>query len=161
MHAGRATVVARAVGNQIAGCIEQDLDAVEHAGCEAHAAGLTVVEEDRRVSDLRVTGVGDTRNVVSIAERKQREERECGVFRRVDATHDVAPRGFESLRDFVWKLEPDPNRFEGRGRQVEGFGAEQILPSDATPLESGDGLGDLDPALDDPKGASRGGIALA
>ena len=93
--------------------------------------------------DLRVTGVGDAGNVVSVAERKEGEERERGVFRGVDTAHHVAPRGLEGLRDFVWKLEPDSDRFEGRGRQVEGFGAEQILSSDSPPFEAGDGRGDF------------------
>ena len=75
MDAGGAALVAWTIRNQVAGGVEQHLDAVEQAGGEPDAARLAVVEEDRGALDLRVPDVGDSAYVVAIAEREQRKQR--------------------------------------------------------------------------------------
>jgi hypothetical protein len=74
VHTGGASVITGAICDQVTSRAEQYLDAVEHAGGEAYATGLSVVEKNGRVPDLWVAGVRDAGDIVAVAEGEEREQ---------------------------------------------------------------------------------------
>src|SRR5579875_3152222 len=83
LHAGGAAVGARAALKQLCCALAELLEALEGGLRQPHATGVAVVEEDRRTAGLRVGVGGEPADVATVAERKQRHDRDLCVLERV------------------------------------------------------------------------------
>ena len=85
LHAARTAGFAGAFGDQGAGVGDEALESLVGALREADAAGVAVVDEDRRLVGLPVPGGGETADVPAVAhgvERQDGDERVLGGVQR-------------------------------------------------------------------------------
>ena len=94
MHAGRASIVTRTVGYEVAGCIEQDLDALhEAAGADTQIFAVTSVPDQKKGEQLAVLHTFDENAIPEILEK---------------LTATGLPNLFVPRRDYFVKVEAIP-----------------------------------------------------
>jgi hypothetical protein len=96
------------------------------------------------IPDLGMQRIGDPADVTPVANRQKRKERDQGVLEGVDPAHEVAFARDDPIAHGVGQRDPQTDRLEGQGRQVEVEQTEPIAPEQPAFLVPGQLLGDLD-----------------
>ena len=110
---------------------------------DAHAAGVAVVDEDRRPPGLVVVGGGEPADVPAVAHRDQRQHRDLRVLGCVQRALELRQRevrGDQVRRERV----PERLRVEALLRQVDRQQVEDLVVGDTLLLVRDDLLGDRD-----------------
>ncbi len=115
--------------------------------CQTDPACMTVVDEYGPFSYLRVMGVANTADVVSIAEGKQRKDADGCVFNGMYPPHKMQSLLFHQKPERFFDFDPEPDGFKGLGRQVKGKYPHEFLPREGPFFISCHVLGNLEPSL--------------
>src|SRR4051812_22490655 len=118
LHARRAARLARALCDERVRIAHQGLEAQEPLAGDPDAAGVAVVDEDRRPPGLRVEVRRQPADVPAVAHREQRQDRDLRVLRRVQRAEQNL-QGEVVREQVVGHLVPERLRAERLRRQVE------------------------------------------
>ncbi len=150
LHARRAAVAAAAVDDDARGARDQLGEAVVAALRDADAAGVAVVDEDRRAQRLRVDVRREAADVPAVAHREQRQHGDQRVLDRMQRAQQVAA---DLLHQLVGRHEPERPRRELARREVERdrvepppLGQAPALVGDDLVTHLDDAVGELDAA---------------
>ena len=120
LHAGRAAARARALGDQArARRAHSSSKRAKRGARDADAAGVAVVDEDRRHARLRVEVRRQAADVPAVAHRDQRQHGDLRVLGRVQRAEQLLHRDGSAAELGGVELEPQRLRLEARRRQVE------------------------------------------
>ena len=87
-----AALLARALADQPVRVVDQRVEGEEAAARDPDAAGVAVVDEDRRPAGLRVQLVDRPADVPAVAHRQQREHGDLRVLGRVQRAEQLVER---------------------------------------------------------------------
>src|SRR5919201_837981 len=118
LDAGWAAVRARAALEQLDGVRDPAFEALEAARRDADAAGVAVVDEDRRAARLVMDVRREAADVPAVAHRPEREQRNHRVLRGVQAREQLR-HGLESVELRGLRQVPHGLRIEVRLRELE------------------------------------------
>ena len=144
LHAGGAAVVAGALADQAVGVADQALELLVAAPGDADAAGVAVVDEDRRRAGLVVDVGREAADVPAVAHRDQRQHRDLAVLGGVQRAeqHLARQRRRHPVADHV----PERLGDEVLLGQVERDDVDHLVVAEALALVGDHLLGDRDRA---------------
>ena len=89
LDAGRAAALARAAGDHLRGVRDPALERLEAARGDPDAAGVAVVDEDRRPAGLEVDVRREAADVPAVAHRPERQQRDQRVLGGVERAEQL------------------------------------------------------------------------
>ena len=112
---------------------------------------VSIIDKDGTLPNLRVMGMGDTADIISVTKSKERENPYSRMFNGMDPSHEMEPLLFNVLVESILYLNPEPYRLKNLRGQIERLGAEKFLAGQRPFFIPDDPLRHFNPSLADNK----------